>query len=47
MLREVFGEDFTPLGDVMRAVFKTKRTHPITVAAVPTSAFDAVVKASG
>ena len=42
-LRERFGEDFAPLGDVMHAVFGTRKRDPITVAEVPQAAFDAVV----
>lgn len=43
LLRERFGEDFAPLGDVMHAVFGTRKRNPITVAEVPRAAFDAVV----
>lgn len=43
-LRHTFGEDFTPLGDVMRAVFGTRRTTPITVSPVADTAFEAVIE---
>ncbi|HEX9641450.1 MAG TPA: hypothetical protein VGB13_09060 [Candidatus Krumholzibacteria bacterium] len=42
-LREHFGEEFAPLGDVQRAVYRTARRPPVTVAEVPEETFDAVV----
>ncbi|MBI3948276.1 MAG: phospholipase D family protein [Armatimonadetes bacterium] len=46
-LRSTFGDDFTPLGDVMRAVFGTRRTPPITVAEIGYHAFRAVARRTG
>lgn len=42
-LLRTFGDDFVPLGDVRRAVSGGARTPPVTVAAVPGTAFEAVV----
>jgi hypothetical protein len=43
-LRETFGADFVPLGDVMRAVYGTKRTPPITISPVNRAVFQSVLK---
>lgn len=42
-LRDCLGEELAPLGDVMHAVFGAKRRNPITIAEVPSGAFDAIV----
>lgn len=41
-LLETFGDDFSALGDVRRAVFGTERRPPVTVAAIAPRAVDAV-----
>jgi len=46
-LRNTLGERFTPLGDVMRAVYKTMRVQPVTVARVTQDAFRAVLERGG
>ena len=43
-LREAFGRDFIPLGDVMRAVYGTQRRTLTPVAEVRWAAFEAVLK---
>lgn len=42
-LTRTFGRDFSPLGDVMKAVFGTPGRPPVTVAEISTDAFQAVV----
>ncbi|HPB98797.1 MAG TPA: hypothetical protein PKW66_22940, partial [Polyangiaceae bacterium] len=43
-LERIFGRDYPPLGDVMRAVFGTRRRHPITVHPIGENAFEEVMK---
>jgi 5-methylcytosine-specific restriction endonuclease McrA len=42
-LRDTFGSEFIPLGDVMRAVFGTDRRHPITISQISINIFDSVL----
>mgnify|MGYP006283446973 FL=1 len=39
LLQEVFGAEFVPLGDVMRAVYGTRRTPPTTISGITEEAF--------